>query len=172
MHDALADISQVTFISEPMAAVPRYRRKKFCSAAIRQFQFGDLAVFATPHPHNFRHPDAPPVSLSPRRRFPRPTPERIFVVDHPSIRPKIFWNKPLGRATSANWNVTHLPWHPRWLEAERKCRACRRWPMRCSGPAPRRRRARRRCPSPRRRRADRQGTLRRLMRASDGAISS
>ncbi len=27
-----------------------------------------------------------------------------------SIRPKIFWNKLLGTATSANWNVTYRPW--------------------------------------------------------------
>ena len=27
-----------------------------------------------------------------------------------SIRPKIFWNKHLDTATSANWNVTYRPW--------------------------------------------------------------
>ena len=28
----------------------------------------------------------------------------------PSIKPKIFWNKFLDTATSANWNVTYRPW--------------------------------------------------------------
>ena len=47
--------------------------------------------------------DTPLLSLSPRRRFPRPTPERVFVADQSS---SIFRNRSLGTATSANWNVT------------------------------------------------------------------
>ena len=37
-----------------------------------------------PFAHIFRHPDTPVLSLSPGRRFPRPTPERVLVADHQS----------------------------------------------------------------------------------------
>ncbi len=41
-------------------------------------------VSGRPFSHIFRHLDAPLLSFSPGRRFPRPTPERVFVVDHQS----------------------------------------------------------------------------------------
>jgi hypothetical protein len=34
-----------------------------------------------------------------------------------SIKPKIFWNKLLGTATSATWNVTYRPWRAAMLVA-------------------------------------------------------
>ena len=54
------------------------------SAAIRWPDFGDRPSFGRPFVQIFRHSDAPLLSFSPRRRFPRPTPERVFVAIHRS----------------------------------------------------------------------------------------
>ena len=53
-------------------------------AAIRWHDFGNRPALGRPLGHFSRHPDTPLLSLSPRRRFPRPTPERVFVADHQS----------------------------------------------------------------------------------------
>ena len=53
-------------------------------AAIRWHDFGNRPAIGRPSGHFSRHPDAPLVSISPRRQFPRPMPERVFVVDHQS----------------------------------------------------------------------------------------
>ena len=47
-------------------------------AAIRWHDFGNRPALGRPLGHFSRHPDTPLLSLSPRRRFPRPTPERVF----------------------------------------------------------------------------------------------
>ena len=52
--------------------------------AIRWHDFGNRPALGRPLGHFSRHPDTPLLSLSPRRRFPRPTPERVFVADHQS----------------------------------------------------------------------------------------
>ena len=44
----------------------------------------------------------------PRCRFPRPAPQRVFVVDHQSDR-NFFRNKPLGTATPASRKLTYCP---------------------------------------------------------------
>ena len=54
-------------------------------AAIRWHDFGNRPALGRPFGHFSRHPDTPLVSLSPRRRFPRPTPERVFVAIHRSV---------------------------------------------------------------------------------------
>ncbi len=51
-------------------------------AAIRCPDFGNRPALGRPFVHFSRHPDTPLVSLSPRRRFPRPTPARVFVAIH------------------------------------------------------------------------------------------
>ncbi len=53
-------------------------------AAIRWHDFGNRPALGRPFGRFSRHPDTPLLSLSPRRRFPRPTPERVFVADHRS----------------------------------------------------------------------------------------
>ena len=53
-------------------------------AAIRWHDSGNRPALGRPLGHFSRHPDTPLLSLSPRRRFPRPTPERVFVADHQS----------------------------------------------------------------------------------------
>ena len=50
----------------------------------RWHDFGNRPALGRPLGHFSRHPDTPLLSLSPRRRFPRPTPERVFVADHQS----------------------------------------------------------------------------------------
>ncbi len=57
--DLLTDISQITFKSTP--TVPKFHRhcKSFPSAAIRQSNFGNLAVFGNPFGPVFHHPDTP-----------------------------------------------------------------------------------------------------------------
>ena len=101
---SLSDIPRIAFKSMAIIVQVRRRCNGFPSVAIRQSRFDDLAVVGSPFDQFCRHPDTPFPSISPRRRFPRPTPERVFVV-RSSIKPKIFWNNSLGTATSANWNV-------------------------------------------------------------------
>ena len=64
--------------------VPLSHRQGNCIpyAAIRWHDFGNRPALGRPLGHFSRHPDTPLLSLSPRRRFPRPTPERVFVADH------------------------------------------------------------------------------------------
>ena len=57
------------------------------SAAIRWPDFGDWFSFGRPFALIFRHSDTPLLSFSHRRRFSRPTPERVFAVDHRSGPP-------------------------------------------------------------------------------------
>ena len=66
--------------------VPLSHRQGNCIpyAAIRWHDFGNRPALGRPLGHFSRHPDTPLLSLSPRRRFPRPTPERVFVADHQS----------------------------------------------------------------------------------------
>ena len=54
------------------------------SAAIRWPDFGDRLSSGRPFDQIFRHSDTPFPSFSPGRRYSRPTPERVFVVDHRS----------------------------------------------------------------------------------------
>ena len=49
------------------------------SAAIRWPDFGDRSSSGRPSAQIFRHSDTPLLSRSPRRQFPRPTPERVLV---------------------------------------------------------------------------------------------
>ena len=80
----LADIPHIP--SKFVEIVPLSHRQGNCIpyAAIRWHDFGNRPAFGRPLGHFSRHPDTPLLSLSPRRRFPRPTPERVFVADHQS----------------------------------------------------------------------------------------
>ena len=66
--------------------VPPFHRLENCipSAAIRWPDFGDWSSFGRPFCHFVRHLDTPLLSFPHGHRFPRPTPERVFVVDHRS----------------------------------------------------------------------------------------
>ena len=81
---ALADIPHMP--SKFVEFVPLSHRQGNCIpyAAIRWHDFGNRPALGRPLGHFSRHPDTPLLSLSPRRRFPRPTPERVFVADHQS----------------------------------------------------------------------------------------
>ena len=83
-REALSDILQMT--SKFVEIVPPSHRQENCIpfAAIRWHDFGNRPALGRPFGHFSRHPDTPLVSLSPRRRFPRPTPERVFVAIHRS----------------------------------------------------------------------------------------
>ena len=80
----LPDIPHIP--SKFMEFVPLSHRQGNCIpyAAIRWHDFGNRPALGRPLGHFSRHPDTPLLSLSPRRRFPRPTPERVFVADHQS----------------------------------------------------------------------------------------
>jgi choline dehydrogenase-like flavoprotein len=80
----LADISQMS--SKYREIIPPFHRQRNCipSAAIRWLDSGDRHALRRPFAQIFRHSDTPFLSFSPGRRFPRPTPERVFVVDHQS----------------------------------------------------------------------------------------
>ena len=82
--DLLADIPHMP--SKFVEIVPLSHRQGNCipDAAIRWHDFGNRPALGRPLGHFSRHPDTPLLSLSPRRRFPRPTPERVFVADHQS----------------------------------------------------------------------------------------
>ena len=79
-----ADIPHIP--SKFVEIVPLSHRQGNCIpyAAIRWHDFGNRPALGRPLGHFSRHPDTPLLSLSPRRRFPRPTPERVFVADHQS----------------------------------------------------------------------------------------
>ena len=79
-----ADIPHIP--SKFVEFVPLSHRQGNCIpyAAIRWHDFGNRPALGRPLGHFSRHPDTPLLSLSPRRRFPRPTPERVFVADHQS----------------------------------------------------------------------------------------
>ena len=79
---ALTDIPHIP--SKFVEIVPLSHRQGNCIpyAAIRWHDFGNRPALGRPLGHFSRHPDTPLLSLSPRRRFPRPTPERVFVADH------------------------------------------------------------------------------------------
>ena len=81
---SLSDIPQMP--SKTVEFVPPFHRQGngIPSAAIRGPDFGDRSSFGRPFAQIFRHSDTPLLSFSPGRRFPRPTPERVFVVDHQS----------------------------------------------------------------------------------------
>ncbi len=81
----LTDIPHIP--SKFVEIVPLSHRQGNCIpyAAIRWHDFGNRPALGRPLGHFSRHPDTPLLSLSPRRRFPRPTPERVFVADHQSL---------------------------------------------------------------------------------------
>ena len=83
-EQSLADIPHMP--SKFVEFVPLSHRQGNCIpyAAIRWHDFGNRPALGRPLGHFSRHPDTPLLSLSPRRRFPRPTPERVFVADHQS----------------------------------------------------------------------------------------
>ena len=83
-RDIYTDIPHIP--SKFMEFVPLSHRQGNCIpyAAIRWHDFGNRPALGRPLGHFSRHPDTPLLSLSPRRRFPRPTPERVFVADHQS----------------------------------------------------------------------------------------
>ncbi len=76
------DIPQMT--SKFGRIVPPFHRQENCIpfAAIRGPYFGDRPALGIAQ--NSRHSDTPLRSFSPRRRCPRPTPERVLVADHQS----------------------------------------------------------------------------------------
>ena len=81
---SLTDIPHIP--SKFVEIVPLSHRQGNCIpyAAIRWHDFGNRPALGRPLGHFSRHPDTPLLSLSPRRRFPRPKPERVFVADHQS----------------------------------------------------------------------------------------
>ena len=83
-REGLTDIPHIP--SKFVEIVPLSHRQGNCIpyAAIRWHDFGNRPALGRPLGHFSRHPDTPLLSLSPRRRFPRPTPERVFVADHQS----------------------------------------------------------------------------------------
>ena len=84
LTNVLTDIPHIP--SKFVEIVPLSHRQGNCIpyAAIRWHDFGNRPALGRPLGHFSRHPDTPLLSLSPRRRFPRPTPERVFVADHQS----------------------------------------------------------------------------------------
>ena len=80
----LTDIPQMT--SDFVENVPLSDRQENCIpfAAIRWHDFGNRPAIGRPFGRFSCHPDTPLVSQSPCRRFPRPTPERVFVANHQS----------------------------------------------------------------------------------------
>ena len=80
----LSDIPHIP--SKFVEIAPLSHRQGNCIpyAAIRWHDFGNRPALGRPLGHFSRHPDTPLLSLSPRRRFPRPKPERVFVADHQS----------------------------------------------------------------------------------------
>ena len=80
----LSDISQIT--SKSVEIVPPLHRqgKGIPFVDIRGHEFGYRPPFGRPCAQIFRHSGRPLLSLSPGRRFSRPTPERVFAVDHRS----------------------------------------------------------------------------------------
>ena len=81
---SLADISQLT--PKFREIVPPSHRQGNCIpfAAFRWHDFGNRPALVKPFGHFSRHPDTPLLSCSSRCRFPRPTPERVFVAIHRS----------------------------------------------------------------------------------------
>ncbi len=79
---SLVDISQI--ISKFREIIPPSHCQGNCIpfAAIRWHDFGNRPALVKPFGHFSRHPNTPLLSLSPRRRFSRPTPERVFVAIH------------------------------------------------------------------------------------------
>ena len=84
VRTVLTDIPHIP--SKFVEIAPLSHRQGNCIpyAAIRWHDFGNRPALGRPLGHFSRHPDTPLLSLSPRRRFPRPTPERVFVADHQS----------------------------------------------------------------------------------------
>ena len=79
-----ADITQMT--SRFAEIIPPYHRRGngIPFAAIRWPDFGDQPSVGRPFGQICRHSDTLLLSFSPRRRCPRPTPERVLVADHRS----------------------------------------------------------------------------------------
>ena len=79
-----SDIPQMT--SKSVEIVPPFLRQGngILSAAIQRPDFGDRLSSGRPFDQIFRHSDTPFPPFSPGRRFFRPTPGRVFVVDHRS----------------------------------------------------------------------------------------
>ena len=82
--DIETDIAQMT--SRFAEIIPPYHRRgnRIPFAAIRWPDFGDQPSVGSPFAQFFRHSDTLLLSFSPRRRCPRPTPERVLVADHRS----------------------------------------------------------------------------------------
>ena len=97
-----ADIPQMT--SKTVEIVLPFHRpgNGIPFAAIRWPDFGDRPSSGRQFGQIFRHSDTPLLSSSPGHRFSRPTPERVFAVDHRSgsgfsgIGPSISPPRPVG----------------------------------------------------------------------------
>ena len=83
-------------IGEHIVGEPDHRWKKIYSAPTRQPRIDVLVVVGSPFGQICRHPDTPLLSFPPCRRFPRPTPERSFGVNHQS-RPRFSGTRFLTR---------------------------------------------------------------------------
>ncbi len=97
--------------SKTLEIVPPFHRQGngIPSVAIRGPDFGDRSSFGRPFAQIFHHSDTLLLSISPGRRFPSAY-AGAGLRRRSSIKLKIFWNKLLDTATSANWNVTYRPW--------------------------------------------------------------
>ncbi len=82
--EIVPEISQIAF--KFMAIILKLRRRcnGLPSAATRWPEFGDWRSSGRPLAQIFRHSDTPLLPIPHGRRFPRPTPERVFAVDHRS----------------------------------------------------------------------------------------
>ena len=79
------DIFHITYKLGAIVGRTDHRWKEFRSAAIRQSRFVNLAVGGSLLAQFCRHLDTPLLSFFSRRWLSRPTPERVFAVDHQSI---------------------------------------------------------------------------------------
>ncbi len=134
---AQSDIPQMTSKSVEIVPAVHHRGNRIFSAADR---WPDFSVFLCPEGHlpmlsvTQTHPLLP---LFPRRRFPRPTPGRVFAADHRS-----------GSGFDVNRRHCYATRDREWSSGESRLRCLRRrgprnMPARASPALPRERRGRR-----------------------------
>jgi hypothetical protein len=117
----LSDIPQIT--SKFVEIVPPSHHQGNCIpfAVIRWHDFSNRPALGRPFGHFSRHLDTSLLSHSPRRRFPRPTPERVFVAIHRSAaefpetgsraqRPPLAGSMTRQSTPRTHWKSAALPW--------------------------------------------------------------
>ncbi len=107
-ESASSDISQTTGIFMMMLHNLRHRGNGFPSPSVGLPDFRWLTMSRSPFGHFSNHPNAPLPCFTSLRISPAYAGTGLR--RRSSIRPRIFSNRFLGMATSANWNVTERPW--------------------------------------------------------------